>query len=397
LSNTFLTGPPNIERTAIEEKLGMEVSTIEVTVKASLTDLVNGVPILQAIGLGLFDGAAFKIERLFMDSTGQQIGTVVRFAGFIGAVEELTRSSAKLQIESGTKLLQMDLPAILLQPACTNTLFDARCTLAKTNMLKFSEQFDNPVWGLNDGATVTANNAVDPLGGSTADTVTEGSGPHIHLLDIGQTIALNAAGKTWTFSLWMKVASGSETIMLSLSDAITVSDTLFVTVTTTWTRFSITASNLTNTGTILFGINIAASGNPTGTAVQVWGAQLELGPAATPYASTTTAGAIFSEWNTVQSATANKIITLSAKPDGYFDNGQIAFTSGPNAGLVKAVRQFFAQQFLFNSPLPFTPNAGDTFIAYPGCDKTQATCTNKFSNLLNFEGMPYVPAPETAI
>ncbi|MGC2741676.1 MAG: DUF2163 domain-containing protein, partial [Candidatus Angelobacter sp.] len=70
--NTFLTGPPNIERSAIEEKLGMDVATLEVTIAASATDLVNGVPILQAIGQGLFDGAAFRIDRLFMDSNGVQ-------------------------------------------------------------------------------------------------------------------------------------------------------------------------------------------------------------------------------------------------------------------------------------------------------------------------------------
>jgi hypothetical protein len=78
LENTFLTGPPNFERTAVEEKIGMDVSTIELTIKASATDLVNGVPILQAIGQGFFDGAAFKIERLFMDSNSVQIGTVIR-------------------------------------------------------------------------------------------------------------------------------------------------------------------------------------------------------------------------------------------------------------------------------------------------------------------------------
>jgi hypothetical protein len=133
LGNTFLTGPPNIERTAIEEQLGMAASTIEVTITASATDLLSGVPILQSIGLGLFDGAAFKIERLFMDSSGQQIGTVIRFAGFIGPVDELTRSYAKITVNSGTDLLSMQLPAIILQPGCTNTLFDARCGLVKAS------------------------------------------------------------------------------------------------------------------------------------------------------------------------------------------------------------------------------------------------------------------------
>jgi uncharacterized phage protein (TIGR02218 family) len=108
--------------------------------------------------------------------------------------------------------------------------------------------------------------------------------------------------------------------------------------------------------------------------------------------------ASFAESNVVQAgSTVNKLLSLSAKADGYYDNGQIAFISGANAGLVKAVKQYLGQFFTFNSPLPFVPNAGDAFTAYPGCDKTQLTCTNKFSNLVNFEGFPYVPSPETAI
>jgi uncharacterized phage protein (TIGR02218 family) len=239
LGNTFLTGPPNIERTHIEEKLGMEVATIELTIQASLTDVVNGTPILQAIGLGLWDGAAFRIDRLFMDPAGNQIGTVIRFSGVVGPVDELTRSYVKLTINAGTQYLTMQLPPIIMQPNCVHTLFDAGCGLVKSS---FAE-----------------NNAVQ--GGSTV----------------------------------------------------------------------------------------------------------------------------------------NKIISLSAKADGYYDNGQIVFTSGPNNGLTKAVKQYFIKTFYFNSPLPFAPNAGDAFTAYPGDDKTQATCQNKFNNLANFGGFPYVPVPETAI
>lgn len=240
LGNTFLTGPPNIARSAIEEKLGMDVATLEVTIEASVTDVINGVPILQAIGQGLFDGAAFRIDRLFLDAASNQIGSVVRFSGFIGALDELTRSSAKLSVNAGTAYLSMQLPAVILQPGCTNTLFDARCGLVKAS-----------------------------------------------------------------FAEVLAVQAGS---------------------------------------------------------------------------------------------TVNKLISVSAKSGGYYDNGQIAFTSGANAGLVKAVKSYAGQQFTFNSPLPFAPNAGDLFTAYPGCDKTQATCaSSKFSNLVNFEGFPYVPAPETAI
>jgi hypothetical protein len=169
-----------------------------------------------------------------------------------------------------------------------------------------------------------------------------------------------------------------------------------VNLTTSWQRVSMTVT-MTGVGSGPILARIQNLSNSAARSVFAWGAQLELGPIASPYASTTSAGATFAEWNTVQSATVNKIISLSAKGDGYYDNGQIALISGANAGLVKAVKQYFGQQFFFNSPLPFPPNVGDAFIAYPGCDKTQQTCTTKFNNLVNFEGMPYVPVPETAI
>ena len=401
--STFLTGPPNIERTAIEEQLGMDVSTIEVTIAASATDLISGVPILQAIGLGLFDGAAFKIERLFMDSNGQQIGTVIRFAGFIGPVDELTRSYAKITVNSGTELLSMQLPAIILQPGCTNTLFDARCGMSKSNLLQFSEQFDNPSWSRGNVTvalpTVTANNAIDPLGGNTADTITfpaVTSGTESYIFSNAASIAGSGA-RSLTFSVWLRVPSGTAVVHLNMEDAPVFAfvPSSFPTVTTVWQRFSVTG---TYSGTGSVASFIIADQIQGAFNLQVWGAQMEYGPNPTAYQPTTTGIASFSEPNTVQAgSTVNKLISVSGKADSYFDNGQIAFTSGANAGLVKAVRQYLGQQFTFNSPLPFVPTAGDTFIAYPGCDKTQATCTTKFSNLVNFEGFPYVPVPETAI
>ncbi len=239
LGNTFLTGPPHIGRSAIEEKLGLDAATLELTIEAGLSDMINGVPVLQAIERGLVDGAGFRIDRLFMDGGGNQIGTVARFSGFIGPVEELTRSSAKITVNAATAYLNMQVPSIILQPGCTNTLFDPRCGLSKP-----------------------------------------------------------------TFANSLTVLSGS---------------------------------------------------------------------------------------------TVNKIISSSGQQAGYFDNGQLVFTSGANNGLSKAIRQYIGGVIYFNSPLPFAPNAGDTFLAYPGCDKTQATCSGKFNNLANFEGFPYVPAPETAI
>ena len=68
-----------------------------------------------------------------MDSSSNQIGTVVRFSGFVGPVDELTRTSPKLTVNSATAYLNMQLPSIILQTGCTNTLFDPRCGLLKAS------------------------------------------------------------------------------------------------------------------------------------------------------------------------------------------------------------------------------------------------------------------------
>ena len=47
-------------------------------------------------------------------------------------------------------------------------------------------------------------------------------------------------------------------------------------------------------------------------------------------------------------------------------------------------------------PLPFAPMTGDAFTVYAGCDHTQGTCQNRFNNLANFRGFPYVPPPQMA-
>lgn len=83
---------------------------------------------------------------------------------------------------------------------------------------------------------------------------------------------------------------------------------------------------------------------------------------------------------------------------GYFDLGCMTFTSGPNAGISRTLKHYIGgtpDSLEVIAPFPFTPVAGDTCNVYPGCDKTQATCNSKFSNLIRFRGQPYIPVPET--
>ena len=84
-------------------------------------------------------------------------------------------------------------------------------------------------------------------------------------------------------------------------------------------------------------------------------------------------------------------------PTGYFTQGWIVGATGANAGVGRTVKSQIGTAVTTIQPWPQPIATGDTFLAYAGCDKSQATCQSKFSNVIHFRGQPYVPAPETII
>jgi uncharacterized phage protein (TIGR02218 family) len=89
--------------------------------------------------------------------------------------------------------------------------------------------------------------------------------------------------------------------------------------------------------------------------------------------------------------------TALANAAGFFDLGFVVGVTGPNAGVARTIKQFSGGTITTIQPWPVAVVVGNTFTAYPGCDKTQATCTSKFANVLRFRGQPYIPAPETIL
>ena len=111
------------------------------------------------------------------------------------------------------------------------------------------------------------------------------------------------------------------------------------------------------------------------------------------------AAASFAVNGTVSTVASNSSFNSAiAAPGGSatYSLGRIKFTSGKNAGFSRMVKQKVGSTFSLMVPLPFQIQTGDTFTAYPGCDKQQATC-NLFSNIANFGGEPYIPAPESTV
>ena len=89
-------------------------------------------------------------------------------------------------------------------------------------------------------------------------------------------------------------------------------------------------------------------------------------------------------------------IDVEGKPDDWFAGGVIIFTSGQNSGRAIEVRgsDLATGDLVLSFPPPFPVGTGDAFEIYPGCDKRLSTCIDRFDNVLNFRGDPFVPGAD---
>lgn len=75
----------------------------------------------------------------------------------------------------------------------------------------------------------------------------------------------------------------------------------------------------------------------------------------------------------------------------YYKFGRITWLTGANTGHGDEIK---TSDVAGTATLMYTPrnvvSVGDTGKITPGCDKAVETCGNKFNNLLNFRGEPYV-------
>ncbi|MDE1914748.1 MAG: phage BR0599 family protein [Sphingomonadales bacterium] len=96
---------------------------------------------------------------------------------------------------------------------------------------------------------------------------------------------------------------------------------------------------------------------------------------------------------------SSKSIVLwpNSYPVNNFMQGMLRFTTGPNAGLSRAIRASGTTGLTLVYPLLYPPAAGDSFVVYPGCDHTLTTCQSKFMNNRNFLGYPFTPPPSAAV
>lgn len=84
----------------------------------------------------------------------------------------------------------------------------------------------------------------------------------------------------------------------------------------------------------------------------------------------------------------------------YFAYGTLTWTTGSNVGKSVEVRSHDTASpclLTLAEIMPFDIQVSDQFTIIAGCDRRLESCRDKFSNVLNFRGEPYVPGAEAVL
>jgi len=111
---------------------GISVDSLDLTVYPASSDLVEGVPFLQALRKGYFDGAEFRHDRAFAEFWGSSVIETVDklFEGRIGEINA-DRSEAQITVNSHTELLNIKMPREMFQTDCRHNLYDPQCGVSR--------------------------------------------------------------------------------------------------------------------------------------------------------------------------------------------------------------------------------------------------------------------------
>lgn len=130
--NAFVAGPV-IRRGRTRLYVGIEVDSLDLQLAADASVTVSGTPLLQFIARRGLDNARLMLERAFSPGPGQAyVGTLALFIGRVAIVRDVTRTEARITVNSDTELLDVKVPRNVYQPACMNTLYDSACGVVRS-------------------------------------------------------------------------------------------------------------------------------------------------------------------------------------------------------------------------------------------------------------------------
>lgn len=79
---------------------------------------------------------------------------------------------------------------------------------------------------------------------------------------------------------------------------------------------------------------------------------------------------------------------FASHSDGWWTNGYVRTLAGETRAVIDHTGTAITLEY------PLTIDPGDQVDAFPGCDRSKATCTSKFNNLVNHLGFHLIPTRE---
>ena len=342
------------ERTKWKLAVGLSVDTMDITLHAAPQNLSsNGMPVIEHIASGAWDGADVIVSRAYMATPADAPATVPIFEGWIGDITEIGRIRCKMQLQSKLALLNVGLPKALFQPSCRHVFGDSGCTIN--------------VPSLSVSGAVQAGSTQNVIQSGITSAAIAAAPTSPPALSSHSQSGVNLPSPATYFVVATYTTANGETVASPESSIALNAANLVIQV----------ASPATVTGATGWNVYMGPSSGDGQLQNQV--------PLALGSAYNMAGGGIY----------LSGIKPPSGQTQGQFALGTITFTSGSNAGFSRSVSASTATGTIAPQiPLFESVAIGDTFQIVVGCDHTMAMCAGKFSNLIHFGGFPFIPPPE---
>lgn len=195
-ANTYGTGL-TINRGPISQKAGLEVQSFDLRLTPQWDSpdapiLISGVPLLQAVKLGILDDAHVTMYKGFFNMpSGVALldtspGAVTWASGRVNTANA-DRMSAYISINDDIEILNVAMPRNVVQPGCLHQVYDAGCTLSAATFTQTGTLSGTPTQ-LTFNTNLTRANGYFDLG-----VITFTSGPNNGLKYVVKSY-LNASG-----------------------------------------------------------------------------------------------------------------------------------------------------------------------------------------------------------